>query len=127
MERKKILLVDDEIQLADMVKMRLEANNYDVITASGGIEGLEKAEKDNPDLILLDILMPDMDGYQTLEKLKENSETESIPVIMLTAEGQADDLTRSVSLGAIDYVVKPFSPVTLLEKIKTALQLTDNR
>ena len=123
MERKKILLVDDEIQLADMVKMRLEANNYDVITASGGIEGLEKAEKDDPDLILLDILMPGMDGYQTLEKLKENSETKSIPVIMLTAKGQADDLTRSVSLGAIDYVVKPFSPVKLLEKIKRALQL----
>lgn len=80
------------------------------------------AKEEEPDLILLDILMPEMDGYQTLEKLKEDDQTKSIPVLMLTAKSQVGDVTKAVNLGAIDYIVKPFSHVVLLEKIHKALE-----
>ena len=119
---KKILIIDDETLLVDLVKIRLEANNYEVIAAYEGVEGLEKAKNEKPDLILLDIAMPFMDGYQTLQKLKENDQTKPIPVIMLTAKSQVDDVTKVADLGAVDYVVKPFSPATFLEKIHKALK-----
>ena len=118
MKKEKILIIDDEAQLVDMFKMRLEANNYDVIAAYDGEEGLDKAQKENPDIILLDIQMPRMDGYQTLKKLREDSRTESIPVIMLTAKSQAVDVSQAAGLGANDYIVKPFDPQTLMQKIK---------
>ena len=121
MSKKKILVVDDETQLCDLVKMRLEANHYDVITANNGLGGLEKAKKESPDLILLDILMPSMDGYQTLQRLKEDVQTKSIPVIMLTAKSQVEDVTKAVDLGALDYIVKPFSPMTFLDKVRKAV------
>ncbi len=120
--KKKILVIDDETLLVDLVKIRLEANNYDVIAAYDGVEGLEKAKNEKPDLILLDISMPFMDGYQALQKLKENDQTKSIPVIMLTAKSQIDDVTKVADLGAADYVVKPFNPQTFLAKIHKALE-----
>jgi len=103
--------------------MRLEANNYDIVTACDGIEGVEKAQKEKPDLILLDVLMPNLDGFQTLEKLKENSQTKLIPVIMLTAKDQLADITKAIELGANDYIVKPFDYRAMLEKIQKALKL----
>ena len=119
---KKILVVDDDPHIVKLVESRLKANRYDVITAKNGIESLEKANKEKPDLIILDILMPEMDGYQTLRELKESAETKSIPVIMFTAKGQSEDVEKSYELGASDYIVKPFTPVTLLEKIHKALK-----
>ena len=119
---KKILVVDDEPSLVMMVESRLKANRYGVIIANNGIECLEKAQTEKPDLILLDIMMPEMDGFQTLEKLRENNQTKSIPVIMLTAKSQLDDVNKAANLGVTDYIVKPFSPVVFLEKIHKALK-----
>ena len=119
---KKILIVDDEPRIVKMVEYRLQANGYEVVTAGNGIECLEKAKKEAPDLILLDILMPEMDGYQALLKLKSLDDTKSIPVIMLTAKGQVEDVVAAQGMGDDEYVVKPFNPVTLLEKIHKGLK-----
>jgi len=119
---KKILVVDDEPHTMKMVVSRLKANGFDVITAENGVEGLEKAEKESPDLILLDILMPKMNGHETLSRLKESAETRSIPVIMFTAKGRVEDVERSSYAGAVDYIVKPFDPMVMLNKIKKALE-----
>jgi len=121
MRKKKILVVDDDIQ-GVMVQMVLKSRNYDVITASNGIEGLEEAKKEKPDLILLDVNMPAMNGHEALSKLKSMDETNTIPVIMLTAQGQNEDVEKAHKLGADDYIVKPFNPTTLLEKIGQALK-----
>jgi DNA-binding response OmpR family regulator len=118
---KKVLVVDDNLDIAKLVSTRLRLNNYQVISAQSGREGLEKARRENPDLILLDVTMPDMDGYETLEKIKEDGQIKSIPVIMLTAKSQVDDLARAVQAGAVDYIVKPFDTAALLEKAKKAL------
>lgn len=122
MHKKKILLVDDEKDLVEMVTFRLKANGYEVIPAYGGSEALLKAQKEKPDLVLLDVLMPDMDGFQTLAKLKQESQTKPIPVIMLTAKSQLEDITKATHLGAEDYVVKPFDHMAMLAKIKKVLK-----
>ena len=122
MNKKRILVVDDEAELVKAIEIRLKQADYEILTAYDGLEGLEKAQKEKPDLILLDILMPNMDGYQTLQKLKEEESTKSIPVIMLTAKSQVDDVTKAADLGANDYIVKPFNHITLLEKIHKALE-----
>ncbi len=120
---KKILVVDDDQNLLKMVESRLQANGYAVITARDGQEGLEKAKAEMPNLILLDIIMPRMDGREALKKLRENDETKSIPVIMLTVKGEVDDIVQSlVHNGAIDYIVKPYVALDFLAKIKNALR-----
>ena len=119
---KKILVVDDEPHLAEMMSSRLQANRYDVITALTGEEGLRKATREKPDLILLDVLMPDFDGYQVLCLLKEKPETRDIPVIMLTVKNWSENIKRAIERGAVDYIVKPFDPRLLLDKIKGAFQ-----
>lgn len=117
----KILIVDDEPELVKAIEIRLKQANYEVLTAYDGLEGLEKAKKEKPDLILLDILMPNIDGYQTLSKLKEDGITKDVPVIMLTSKSQVNDVAEAIGLGAVDYIVKPFEPRILLEKIKKEL------
>lgn len=119
---KKILVVDDEPYLVELVQTRLRANRYEVVTAVSGKEGLEKAKREKPDLILLDILMPDMDGYQVLRQLKAGRDTRGIPVMMLTVKEWSEDIEKAIAGGAIDYIVKPFNPSSLLEKIKRALE-----
>jgi len=119
--QKKILVVDDEPHIVKMVANRLRVSGYDIITAQDGAEGLKKTQEERPDLILLDVLMPVMDGFQMLKKLKDNIATKDIPVIMFTAKGQAGDVEKAVDLGALDYIVKPFTPIVLLEKINKAL------
>lgn len=121
MGKKKILLVDDEKDLVETVAFRLTVSGYDVFIAYDGEEALDKA-KEKPDLILLDVMMPKMNGFQTIEKLKENSQTKDIPVIMLTAKSQIDDVTKAINLGAEDYIVKPFDHIAMLGKIKKALR-----
>ena len=119
---KKILVVDDEVELIKALQIRLKAAGFEVIVACDGQEGLDKAQKEKPDLILLDIQLPKMDGYQTLVKLKSLQETKSIPVIMLTAKSQVGDVEKAISKGASDYMVKPYSHLTLIEKIRRTLQ-----
>ncbi len=118
---EKILVVDDELDMLKVVVFRLKQSGYEVITASDGVEGLKKAEEEIPDLILLDVMMPRMDGYAMASKLRELKKTQSIPIIMLTAKSDPDDVTRFHELGAIDYIVKPFDQVVLLEKVKKHL------
>ncbi len=118
----KILLVDDEIQLLSMVQMRLEANGYDIITANDGEEGLEKAKSENPDLIMLDVMMPKMDGYKVCGLLKNDSRYSRIPIILFTARAQQDDTEVGEEVGADAYITKPFEPAVLLEKIEELLK-----
>lgn len=121
MNRKKILLVDDEEDIIKMNMLRLIESNYEVISASDGKEGLEKAEKEIPDLILLDVVMPRMDGLQTLAKLKSSSRTSHIPVIMLSGVGEKEALNRARASGAADFIDKPFNGDMLMEAIKRNL------
>ncbi len=119
---KKVLVVDDEPHIIKLVESRLKANGYAVITASNGLEGYEKAKAQKPDIILMDITMPQMSGKDALKKLKEDKETASIPVIMLTGRSGADDIVECLTKGgALDYVVKPFMAEDFLNKINTAL------
>jgi len=115
---KKILLVDDEVGLVEMVKMRLEASGYNIICAYDGQEALEKAKKEKPDLIILDLMLPKMDGYKVCGLLKSDSRYSKIPIIMFTARIQEEDLVLGKELGADGYITKPFEPKILLGKIK---------
>jgi len=120
-DAKKILIVDDEPNILRTVADRLRMTGYEVVTAADGEEGLERALEEKPDLILLDILMPRLDGFATLDRLGQITETRDIPVIMLTARSQAEDVLRATASGAADYVVKPFDLVGLIEKIDKVL------
>ncbi|MBU0683436.1 MAG: response regulator [Candidatus Omnitrophota bacterium] len=122
MTKNKILVVDDNQDLIETLKVRLKAFGYIVVTALDGVECLEKCRLESPDLILLDILMPNMDGFKTLEELRNNVRTKNVPVIMLTAKSQLSDVTRATNFGIADYIVKPFDYRIMLEKIKRVLE-----
>ncbi len=119
--KKKILVVDDERVLVELLKMRLGEANYEVLIAHDGQEGLETAKREKPDLILLDIMMPKMDGYQVCRLLKFDAAYKQIPIIMLTARGREQDQKAAHEVGADDFIVKPFDPKDLLTKIATFL------
>ena len=118
---KKILIVDDEAQLVEMMKMRLEATNYDVVTAYDGQEGFDKARNEKPDLIILDLMLPKMDGYKVCGLLKKDTRYSKIPIIMFTARAQEEDKKLGEEMGAEAYITKPFEANTLLAKIKELL------
>lgn len=123
MAKKKILIIEDESDLVDLVKIRLEANQYDVISAPDGKAGLEKIKKERPDLIILDVLMPEMDGFEVCRKIRVDDKYKKIPVIMLTVKFQPSDLKFARDLGADAYITKPFEPEVLLEYIKKLLKV----
>ena len=125
--RARILLVDDEPDLLDTIQCRLEANNFDVITASNGKEGLQRAAGSKPDLILLDTNMPVAGGHEMLERIRKNPATTDIPVIMCTALCEARDIAAASAYGITDYVTKPFDYTELIEKITTALEKEKSR
>ncbi len=114
---KKILIIDDDPHIIKMVEHRLQANDYEVIVAYDGKEGFEKFHEESPDLVILDILMPKMDGYTFVRELKK--ETRQIPVIVLSAKSGMTDLFEAE--GITDYIVKPFEPGDLLARIKRLL------
>jgi len=118
----KILIVDDEPDLVSTVQFRLKFANCSVVTASNGKEGLEKAAGEKPDLILLDTNMPVMNGHEMLEHLRNDPATKDIPVIMLTARCEPQDIAAASAHGISDYVTKPFEFADLMEKIKTVLK-----
>jgi len=118
---KKILAVDDEKHIVRLVQINLEKEGYEVATASTGREALERVSDFQPDLIVMDVMMPEMDGFEALKKLKENPETRDIPVIMLTAKAQDADVFRGWQSGADLYLTKPFNPAELLSFIKRLL------
>ena len=125
MAQKKILVVDDEPSVLKVLKRRLESKNYDVITAEDGLEGLEKALESKPDLIISDIMMPTMDGYTFIKKLKAKPGFSRIPVIILTAKEKMQDLFLFEGIKECDYIVKPFETEELLNKIVQLLQRVD--
>lgn len=119
---KKILIIDDEKEYCELVKQNLELRgDYKVITANSGKDGISAAIREKPDLILLDILMPGMDGFEALKKLKDTPQTASIPVIMLTALGTDAARERAIDLCNEDYLVKPVSMVYLKATIEAVL------
>ena len=118
-DKKKILVVDDEEDILHFLELVLSEKGYQVSTASGGQEALTKAQLERPDLVLLDIMMPQMDGWEVLKLLRVDEETADIPVAMLSARTEAKDRVQGLQEGAIDYICKPFSLQDLLAKIET--------
>ena len=122
MIEKCILLIDDEETIQEVVQIGIEIEtDWKVSIASSGLEGITTAQSEQPDAILLDVMMPDMDGISTLARLKANPETKSIPVILLTAKTQIADKNEFHNLGVIDVITKPFNSVTLASKIAKIL------
>ena len=117
-DKVKVLIVDDEPNIVQTLQDRLEMNEYDVVTACNGKEGLERAVEHKPDVILLDVIMPLMDGHEMLEALRKQPDCDDISVIMLTARSQTQDIARANACGIEDYIVKPFDLSELLEKIE---------
>lgn len=122
MERRKILVVDDEERMVRFIRLNLEHDGFQVSEAFNGRQAIQKLRDVNPDLILLDVMMPDLDGFEVLEMIREIS---NVPVIMLTAKGEEDDRVRGLELGADDYVTKPFSPRELVSRARAVLRRTE--
>ena len=118
-EKKLILVVDDEPRMVRFVRMNLELEGYRVSTSPNGMDAIDQVRKELPDLVLLDIMMPEMDGYETLEHIRKVS---NVPVIMLTVKAEEEDKIRGLELGADDYVTKPFSPGELMSRVRAALR-----
>jgi len=115
----RILIVDDEMRMIDFIRMNLELEGAKILSARNGLEALDQVRRHNPDLILLDIMMPQLDGYETLRMLREFS---SIPVVMLTAKGEEEDIVKGLELGADDYITKPFGVRELVSRVKAVLR-----
>ncbi len=115
---KKILAVDDERHIVRLVQVNLERAGYEVITAYDGKDALEKVASENPDLVVLDVMMPYMDGFEVLQNLRKNQSTRELPVIMLTAKAQDADVFRGWQSGVDCYLTKPFNPMELISFVK---------
>ena len=122
---RKILTCDDEKHIVRLIQVNLERQGYEVITAFNGVECLEKVKEDRPDLIVLDVMMPEMTGFEVLDILKKNPETEDIPVIMLTARAQDSDVLRGWQSGVECYLTKPFNPMELIAFVKRIFSMED--
>jgi len=122
MAKETILIVDDEEDILQLLKYTFESAGFDTLTAGDGLEALTKARRHLPDLILLDLMLPGMDGFEVCKELKRGSETGKIPVFMLTAKGEEVDRIVGLELGADDYVVKPFSPREIILRARSVLR-----
>lgn len=123
MSLKRVLVIDDEKNLCTIIQACLEnLGGWDVLTALSGSEGLLKAQTQKPDAILLDVMMPDMDGFTLFQELQNNSATQAIPVILLTAKVQSVDLKQFSQLGIAGVIAKPFDPLTLAEQVASLLE-----
>lgn len=118
---KRILVVEDEVEMVEMLKFRLEANNYEVITAYNGQEALDVVEKNKPDLVLLDLMIPVVSGYDVCRMLKSNEKYKDIPIIIVTARTQGREMGLAKELCVGDCIIKPYEPEVLLSKIKEVL------
>ncbi len=119
---RRILVVDDEDRMRRFIRLNLEYDGFEVIEAANGREALDQVREGLPDLVLLDVMMPELDGFEVLRILRETSE---VPVIMLTAKGEEEDIVRGLELGADDYITKPFSTRELVSRIKAVLRRTE--
>lgn len=127
MPKEKILIVEDEKDIVKMLEYNLKKDGFRVISANSGEDALEKATKERPDLIILDLMLPGMDGLDACKTLKNETKSASIPIIMLTAKSQESDKVLGLELGADDYVTKPFSPRELIARIKAVLRRVKER
>jgi len=118
-EKKLVLVVDDEVRMIGFIRMNLEVEGYRVVQATNGLDALNMVRDELPDLVILDVMMPEMDGFETLRLLRETS---NVPVIMLTVKSEEEDKVKGLELGADDYVTKPFSPRELSSRVKAALR-----
>ncbi len=123
MSMEKIMVVDDDINICELLRLYLEKEQYTVVLANNGNEAIAKFSTENPDLILLDVMMPGLDGWQVCRELRKNS---NVPIIMLTAKGETFDKVLGLELGADDYVVKPFDTKEIIARIKAVLRRTVN-
>ncbi len=122
---RKILTCDDEKHIVRLIQVNLERQGYEVITAFNGAECLAKVKEDRPDLIVLDVMMPEMTGFEVLDILKKDPETENIPVIMLTARAQDSDVLRGWQSGVECYLTKPFNPMELIAFVKRIFSMEE--
>jgi len=122
LDRRRILVVDDEERMVRFIRLNLEHDGFQVSEAFNGKQAIQRLRDVNPDLILLDVMMPDLDGFEVLEMVREIS---NVPVIMLTAKGEEDDRVRGLEKGADDYVTKPFSPRELVSRVRAVLRRTE--
>ena len=127
MAKGKLLVVDDEIYIVHILDFSLGMEGYEVLTALDGEQAYEKAKAEHPDLIVLDIMMPKLDGYETCKLLKADAGTRDIPVILLSAKGRNVDQKVGFEVGADDYITKPFSPRKLVERINALLGQTSSQ
>ena len=119
----KVFIIEDDIYISDMYRIKLEADNYEVHVASDGIEGIKKLEKDIPNVILLDIVMPKIDGFSVLKMIKENNILKNVPIILLTNLSQKENIERGFELGAASYIIKAhFTPSEVVKKIKEVIE-----
>ena len=125
--RGTILVIDDERDLIELVRYNLDKEGYDVLAASDGTSGLEIATKHKPDLVVLDLMMPGMDGLEICQRMRADDRTRRIPVIMLTAKAGETDRIVGLEMGADDYVTKPFSPRELVARVKAVLRRTSDQ
>ncbi len=121
MSTKRILVVDDEPDFVETVEFFLSGSDYQVFVAKNGKEALEMVKTERPDLVVLDVMMPEMDGMEACERLKKDPTTNSIPIIMLTAKGRKEDVVDAIAAGANSYIVKPFNLSELVERIEKVL------
>ena len=119
---KRILVVDDEEDLLELVRYNLTKEGFAVECVERGEEALARCRTDPPDMILLDLMLPGMDGFETARRLKRDPQTSTIPILMLTAKGEESDVVAGLELGADDYIVKPFSPKVLAARIRTVFR-----
>jgi DNA-binding response OmpR family regulator len=124
-QKKTVLVVDDEKDIVEMISFNLTRNGYDVLTAHDGHAALEIAARETPDLIVLDLMLPGIDGTEVARRLKADGRTAGIPIVMLTAKGEETDVVVGLTIGADDYVTKPFSMKILLARLNTILRRSD--
>jgi len=124
---KKILIVEDEHDILQLVKLYLEKEGFRTVAAKTGTEGLQYAKQEKPDLVVLDLMLPEIDGLEVCKRLRSAPETAMLPIIMLTAKAEESDTIVGLELGADDYVTKPFSPKTLVARIKALLRRLDRK